>query len=264
MTASSALRVERDGPIVRLTLNRPKVGNAIDVEMARQLMYAAIDCDEDDSIRCVILTGEGRFFCTGGDVGSFASAGERIPHLLKELTSYLHSAISRLARMNKPLITVVNGPAAGAGFSLALLGDMTLASDQAHFTLAYSAIGLSPDGGATWLLPKLVGLRRAQELIVTNRRVQAQEAASMGLITRVVALEDLAAEATTLALGISRQAVGAIGLARSLLLSSFSASLETHLEAEARAISAAGRSQEGREGVAALLDKRPAVFEVDR
>lgn len=265
-TDDTPLLVERSGSVVRLVLNRPKAGNAINVEMAKALMDAAIECDEDPTVRCVVLTGAGRMFCVGGDVKLFSSAGDRIPHLLKELTSYLHSAVSRLARMQKPLITVINGPAAGAGFSLALLGDIALASQEASFTLAYGKLGLSPDGGSTWLLPRLIGLRRAQELMLTDPTLTARQAVDLGLVTRVCEATDndpassLHIQSATLAETLARGGVQAWGLTRELLLSSYGAALESHLEAEARAIAIAGRGAESREGIAAFVERRPADF----
>jgi 2-(1,2-epoxy-1,2-dihydrophenyl)acetyl-CoA isomerase len=244
MTDDSPLLVLREGSTVHLVMNRPNLGNAIDVPMARALMEAAIVCDEDASVRCVVLTGAGRMFCAGGDVRLFTSAGDVVPALLKELTSYLHSAISRLARMEKPLITAINGPAAGAGFSLAMLGDIVLASRDAHFTLAYGRLGLSPDGGATWLLPRLIGLRRTQELILTNPRISAAQAVGMGLVTRVCAPDEdgaesqakattdtgpeerLAAQVRVLSDDLAAGAIGAWGRTRALLLASYGAGLE--------------------------------------
>ena len=126
-TEMHGLQVEREGAVTRLLLDRPAVGNAIDIPLARALMEAAIACDEDDSVRCVLLTGRGRLFCTGGDVAAFSAAGEQVPAFLKEITGYLHSALARFARMDKPMITAINGPAAGAGIGLALLGDIALA-----------------------------------------------------------------------------------------------------------------------------------------
>jgi 2-(1,2-epoxy-1,2-dihydrophenyl)acetyl-CoA isomerase len=249
-----------DGPIARITLDREEVGNAIDIPVARALMEAAIACDENDAIRCVLLTGKGRLFCAGGDVAAFNAAGEHLPAFLKEITAYLHLAIARFARMNKPLVTAVNGPAAGAGFSLAILGDIVLASPSAHFTLAYTAIGLSPDGGSTWLLPRLIGLRQAQELALRNRRVKAEEAASLGLITRVAAEGALEAEATALAQELALSATTALGATRRLLLDSFTSSIETQMELESRAIAAQARMYEGREGVAAFVEKRRPDF----
>lgn len=260
VTDETPLLIERHGAVVRLILNRPKAGNAINVELARALMEAAIECDEDPTIRCVVLTGAGRMFCVGGDVKLFASAGDRIPHLLKELTSYLHSAVSRLARMRKPLITVINGPAAGAGFSLALLGDIALASNDASFTLAYGKLGLSPDGGSTWLLPRLIGLRRAQELMLMDPTLTAEQAVNLGLVTRLCAADELETQADALSDTLARGGVKAWGRTRELLLGAYGASLESHLEAEARSIALAGRGAESREGIAAFVERRPADF----
>jgi 2-(1,2-epoxy-1,2-dihydrophenyl)acetyl-CoA isomerase len=162
--------------------------------------------------------------------------------------------------MRKPLITAINGPAAGAGLSLAILGDIAIAARSAHFTLAYPAIGLSPDGGSTWLLPRLVGLRKAQELALCNRRITAEEAAAMGLITRSVADDALAADVTKTTNALIASATGALGRTRQLLLSSFGATLESQMEEEARAIAESGRSADGREGIAAFLAKRTAHF----
>jgi 2-(1,2-epoxy-1,2-dihydrophenyl)acetyl-CoA isomerase len=260
MSEAGPLLFTRDNNIARLTLNRPQAGNAIDVPLARALMEAAIECDDDDGIRCVLLTGAGRMFCVGGDIGGFAAAGEKTPALLKELTAYLHSAVSRFSRMGKPMVTAVNGPAAGAGFSLSLLGDIAIAAQSAHFTPAYTAIGLSPDGGATWLLPRLVGLRRAQEMALLNKRVRAAEAVEMGLITRVVEDAALIDLADAIAAQLASAATRALGRPRNLLLASYGNALEEHLEPEARNIAAAGRDAEGREGLAAFLAKRKPDF----
>ncbi len=256
VSGEAGLRVQREGAILRLALDRPAVGNAIDLPMARALFDAAIEADEDDGVRCVVLTGTGRLFCAGGDVAGFAAAGDALPQLLKRLTGTLHSAIARLARMPKPLLTVVNGPAAGAGFGLAVLGDVVIASSSAHFTLAYTGLGLSPDGGATWLLPRLVGLRRAQELALTNRRVDAAEAVAMGLVTRAVAPEALEAEAEATALALAAAATLCLGATRRLLLDSFSTALETQMEHEARSIAQLAATPHGREGVAAFVARR--------
>lgn len=260
MTPTDSLRLQCTDGVARLTLNRPVAGNSIDVELARGLMEAAIQCDEDDAIRAVLLTAEGRLFCAGGDIQAFTAAGESAPALLKELTGYLHVALARFARMDKPLLCAVNGPAAGAGVGLAVLADVVLAARSAHFTLAYSSIGLSPDGGATWLLPRLLGLRRAQELVLANRRVSAEEAERIGLITRVVDDTLLLAEAQRQAEQMAAAATRALGHARRLLLASFDTSFETHLEAEARAIAELGRSRHFREGIAAFAAKRKPDF----
>ena len=254
--------LERDGGVATITLNRPQVGNALDLPTARALMDAVIACDEDDAVRCVLLTGAGRLFCAGGDVAAFAEAGDKLPVFLKEITVYVHAAVARLLRMNKPVVTAVNGSAAGAGVGLAILGDIVLAGPKAQFALAYTGIGLSPDGGTTWLLPRLVGLRRAQELCLRNKRVPAEEAAAIGLVTRVVE-GDLMAEALAVAQDLARSATPALGVTRRLLLDSATASLETQLDAESRGIASLARTAEGKEGIAAFLEKRAPNFTGD-
>jgi len=260
MTSTASLLIERDGAIATLRLNRPDVGNALDIPLARSLMEAAIQCDEDDAIRCVVLTGTGRMFCAGGDVGAFAAAGDSLPAMLKEITAYLHAAITRLSRMGKPLVTAINGPAAGAGYSLALLGDIALATRSAHFTLAYTGLGLTPDGGSTWLLPRLVGLRKAQELALLNPRVAAEEAAALGLITRVVDDAAFATETDKVVKQLAVSATPALGKVRNLLLASFGSTLEAQMEAEARSIADSSKTKYGREGVAAFVARRKPDF----
>lgn len=248
---------EQQGGIARLTLNRPDQGNGLDLDLARALLAAAIRCDQDAAIRCVVLTGAGRMFCVGGDIDGFQSADDAGVYL-SELAGLMNLAVSRLARMAKPLVVLVNGPAAGAGLSLAIAGDVVLADPGAHFTSAYTAIGLVPDCGLTWLLPRLIGLRRAQEMILTNRRLSAGEAAAIGLITRTAA--DLAEEGRALAEAMAAAPVAALGAARRLLLESYAATIETQSELETRAIAAAAMGAEGREGVAAFLAKRRPDF----
>jgi 2-(1,2-epoxy-1,2-dihydrophenyl)acetyl-CoA isomerase len=251
---------KREGAVATLTLDRPEVGNAIDIPMAREFMELAIRCEGDAGVRCVVLTGAGRLFCGGGDVAAFANAGDQLPEFLREITSYLHAGIAALARMDKPLVVAVNGSAAGAGIGLAILGDIVLCDPAASFSLAYTGIGLTPDGGATWLLPRLIGLRRAQELCLTNRKVKADEAAALGLVTRVVAEGKLAEETQALAAQLARAATGALGATRKLLLESLPSSLEDQLARESRVISAQARGGEGREGVTAFLEKRAPKF----
>lgn len=258
MTSPVLIKVENG--IAWLTLNRPEVGNAIDLAMARSLVDAAERCDTDAAIRCVVLTGVGPLFCAGGDLGLFVSAGETIEAVLTELADTLHKAVAQFARMAKPLLVLVNGPAAGAGLSLAISGDIVISTRSAHFTAAYGSIGLTPDGGMSWLLPKLVGLRRAQEIILTNRRINAEEAEQLGLITRTVDDGELLKEGSELAARFTHSATAAFGVARRLLHTSFTADLETQLALEASAISRAGASAEGREGIAALVEKRRPDF----
>jgi 2-(1,2-epoxy-1,2-dihydrophenyl)acetyl-CoA isomerase len=254
------LAVDIDQGIARLTLNRPSHGNAIDMPLAEALCDAAQLCAADDSIRCVVLTGAGKMFCAGGDLRLIGSSGDRTEIVVRELADTLHDAIICLARMNKPLICLINGPAAGAGMSLAMLGDLVLAAQSAHFTSAYSAIGFTPDGGMSWLLPRLVGMRASQDIIFTGRRVMTDEALSLGLVTRVVADEDLQTEGHGLAIKMSRAATSALGGARALLFDSFATSFEKQLNREAELVSSAAGRQDGKEGIRAFSEKRPPNF----
>jgi 2-(1,2-epoxy-1,2-dihydrophenyl)acetyl-CoA isomerase len=162
--------------------------------------------------------------------------------------------------MRKPLVTAINGPAAGAGISLAILGDLALAAKSANFTVAYTAIGLTPDGGLTWLLPRLIGLRRTQELMLTNRRVTSDEAATLGLVTRVVIDNELATEVQATASNLALSATKALGETRRLLLGSFQSAFEAQMERESRTIANAACTQNGREGIRAFIAKRKPDF----
>lgn len=258
--SDALLLLDVEDGIARITLNRPAVGNALDLALARELLAAVIRCDTDPAIRCVLLAANGRLFCAGGDVASFATAGDQAPALLSELAGTLHMAVTRLARMRKPMVAQVQGPAAGAGFGLSLLADVVIAGRAANFTPAYGAIGLTPDGGLTWLLPRIVGMRRAQDIILNNRRVSSDEAEHIGLVTRVVDDEQLADEALAAARKLAASAVEALGATRALLLESSTTSLETMLELEVRSISASGGKPEFREGLAAFVEKRKPDF----
>jgi len=254
------IQFEQRGNIAVITLNRPNAANGIDLALGNDLMHAAIECDENHSIRAVVITGAGKMFCAGGDLLSFNAQGDKLAYGLKELTAYLHAALSRFARMDAPLITAINGAAAGAGMSLAIAGDYVIAGVSAKFTMAYTAAGLAPDGSATFYLPRLVGLRRAQELIFTNRRLNAQEALEWQLVNRVVADAELLPEALKVAEQLANGPTRAFGTVKKLLLETYEQSLETQMELEARGISAMSNTIDGKEGITAFVEKRKPVF----
>jgi 2-(1,2-epoxy-1,2-dihydrophenyl)acetyl-CoA isomerase len=256
----ATLRFALADGVARITLDRPDAANALNAEMARELAHAAIRCSEDRSVRAVILTGAGRMFSGGGDLKSFAAQGDALPSHLKEVAGNLHAAISRFVRMDAPVIAAVNGAAGGAGFSLCLFCDLVLAAQSAKFVLAYTRAGLSPDGGSTFFLPRIVGLRRALELALTNRPLTADEALAWGIVNRVVADAELQAEAERLAAALAAGATGAFGAAKRLLHHGFGESLETQMELEAQAIAAQARGAESREGIAAFIAKRVPRF----
>jgi len=256
----SAIRYEVRAQVVRITLNRPDAANAIDLTMGHELMRAAIRASEDRGVRAVLLTGAGRMFCAGGDLKAFAAQGDELGAHVKELAGMLHLAISRLVRMDAPFVVAVNGAAGGGGMSFVLAADLVLAAESAKFAMAYTRAGLSPDGGSTYFLPRIIGARRALELAVTNRVLNAREAHEWGLVTRVVADGALSSEAETLAEDLARGATQAFGAAKRLLHHSFAESLETQMELEAQSIAAQARGRDAREGIAAFIAKRPPQF----
>ena len=256
----STIRYEVQNHVARITLNRPDAGNAMDAQMGRDLMHAAIQASEDRAVRAVIITGAGRMFCAGGDLKLFASHGDGLAAHLKELAGSLHLAISRFVRMNAPVIAAVNGAAGGGGMSFVLAADLVLAAESAKFTMAYTRAGLSPDGGSTFFLPRIVGARRALELALTNRVLSAHEAHEWGLVTKVLADAALQAEAQALAEQLASGATRAFGAAKRLLHHSFSESLETQMELEAQGIAEQARGADAREGIAAFVAKRAPKF----
>lgn len=253
--------LEVDGGVALLTFNRPDQAHAMDRQMMHELMHAAIRCDEDPSIRAVVATGSGRFFSAGGDLAAFGEAGDEAGALLKEMTTYFHAAVSRFSRMDAPIIAAVNGMAAGAGFSFVAACDMAIAAESARFTSAYTAASLTPDGSSTYFVPRLVGLRRATELMLTNRRLTAEEALEWGLVNQVVPDDQLMDAAMELARSFASGATVAYGAVKRMLHESFAGTLETQMELEARTIAGMSHTRDGREGIDAFLHKRSPSFE---
>lgn len=260
MTYETILFEIRDG-IARLTLNRPDAANGLTPVMCREIYDAATVCDHDPGVRAVLLTGAGAMFCAGGDIRAFQEAGDDMGALVSNMTLPLHGAVSVFSRMDAPVVVAVNGTAAGGGLSLAISGDIVIAADTARFTLAYTAAALSPDGSSTWFLPRLIGLRRARELMLTNRVLTAAEAAGYGMIDRAVDAADLMEEAERQAGLFASGPTGAYGAVKRLLAVTFSESLEGQMAHEARGIAVRLRSPDGKEGVSAFVGKRPPRFE---
>jgi 2-(1,2-epoxy-1,2-dihydrophenyl)acetyl-CoA isomerase len=257
-----ALLYDVEDGVATITLNRPEAANALSPTMARELMEVAIEIDHDPEVRAVIWRAAGdRFFCAGGDLKAFASAGDRSPHLVKTMTTQLHAAISRLARGAAPVIGEVQGTAAGGGFSMVLGCDLVVASEKAKFTLAYTKASLSPDGSSTFFLTRAVGLRRAMDLALTNRVLGAAEAEGWGIVNRVVPAEELTSTVRRMAEGFARGPTDAYGRTKRLLLESTYTSFETQMELESRGIAESLGSRNGREGLAAFLEKREPEFE---
>lgn len=249
-----------DGAVATITMDRPESANALNLTMAKELAELAIVCDENPQIRCVILTGVGRFFSAGGDIAGFFDAGEGAGALIKEMTMHFHAAVSRFSRMDAPLVGAVNGMAAGAGFSTAASCDLVVAGESAQFLSAYTSSGLTPDGSSTYFLPRLVGLKRAMELMITNRRLTAAEAVEWGLATMVVPDDQLMTTVNELAGRLASGPTRAFGGVKRMLHDSLSSSLETQMEIEARNIADITRTEDAREGISAFLEKRKPAF----
>ena len=259
-TAYTVLALDMRDGVAEITFNRPDAANSLNAALFRELNDAVLRCDADPAVRAVIVTGTGRFFSAGGDLKSFSAQDDNLPRHLKEVTLIFHGAISRLNRMDAPVIMAVNGVAAGAGFSLALAGDLAIAAESARFTMAYTRAGLTPDGSSTYFLPRLVGLRRAKELTLTNRTLTAQEALEWGIVNRVVPDAELLPAARALASELAQGATLSLGMAKRLLDSGLNNTLETAMEDEAQAIAAAALTADGRGGIAAFLEKRTPEF----
>ncbi|MFM9737489.1 enoyl-CoA hydratase/isomerase family protein [Streptomyces brasiliscabiei] len=247
------VRVDPAG-VAHVELCRAEAGNAIDLALARGLLTAARTCAGSDGVRAVLLTGQGRSFCVGGDLREFAALpADRLAAHLGRVTDALHGALRVFAALDAPLVAAVRGAAAGAGLGLAAAADLTIAASDATFVAAYTGIGYTPDAGVSWSLPRLVGPKRALDLLLTNRRITAAEAADMGLVSRVVDAGRLTEEAEATAAALARGATGAFGATRRLVAAGLSEGLDAHLDAEARHLADAALSAEGRAGVAAFL-----------
>ena len=243
-----------------ICLNRPEAANAMNPLMGKELNQVSLDVSEDEDVRAVVLTSTGRIFCAGGDLGDFAASGAGARRLMMEMAADLHLGLSRLNRNKAPVIAAVNGTAAGAGFSLVMACDLAIAVEEAVFTMAYTNAGLSPDGSSTYFMPRRIGDRRTRELMLTNRVLSSEEALDWGIVNKVVGKDVLMDETMELAIKLSRGPSLAFGRVKNLLDSSFTQSLESQMELEARAISEMVLTDDGQEGINAFLEKRKPVF----
>lgn len=260
--AKTLLTIE-DG-VATLTMNDVPVMNAMGSEMASGLLAGINELQKPvHGVRCVILTGAGRGFCTGANLSSGVGSEAPDPETRDAgaaLETVYHPLLRKIRNLKMPFITAVNGPAAGVGMSFALMGDMILAAKSTFFLQAFRRIGLVPDGGSTWLLPRLVGLARAKELSLLGERLSAEKALEWGLINRVYDDAELMPEAEKLARDLASGPTVSLGQIRSLYNRSFDRTYEEQLDAERWAQLTAGRSGDFTEGVAAFLEKRPANF----
>ncbi|MGB3864261.1 MAG: enoyl-CoA hydratase-related protein [Xanthobacteraceae bacterium] len=253
----------RDG-VAWARLNRPEALNAFSDEMRDLLIAFLLKVESDPNVRCIVLEGGGRHFMAGGDVKSFTEHFQSSPEKRKlhfEATCHkMHPLIFLLRRIPKPVLASVQGACAGLGVSLVLASDLALASDVAFFTLAYSKLGTTPDGGATWFLPRAVGSKRAAELAMLGDRIDAETAEHYGLVNRVIPADRLREETVAWANRLAQGATLAIGRTKALLNAAGSRDLEAQLQAEGVSFSLCSSGEEMAEGVRAFIEKRSPVF----
>jgi 2-(1,2-epoxy-1,2-dihydrophenyl)acetyl-CoA isomerase len=271
------IRIDRDGAVGVLSIDRPARFNSLDVDTARDLRKAGLQLARDESVRCVVLRGAPGVFCSGadlkyiragggGDLGYLqpeaCAPGEGYGEVFKQILEYLHSAISEIRRAPKPWIAAVDGIAAAGGFGLAMSCDLVLASERATFEWAYARTGLTGAESSTFLLPRLVGLRRAMELVLLNPRLTAAEAREAGLVTAVHPVEGFDVEVLSLARKLAEGPTRALGVAKGLLNRAAGVDrLDHHLDQELEELRRIADSGDFAEGMAAFFEKRPARFQ---
>ena len=251
------LKIENQ--IAFITLNRPDVFNSFNREMAF-LMQDTLDiCAKDDNIRAIVITGNGKAFCAGQDIGEITNP-ELNPGFRKILDDHYNPIIKKIRSIEKPIIGAVNGVAAGAGANIALACDIVVASENASFIQAFSKIGLIPDSAGTFFLPRLIGFQRATALMMLGDKVSAEEALNMGMIYKIYPTSFFLEEVTTLASTLSQMPTKAIGLTKRLLNQSLTNNLEQQLQLESDLQIEASSTNDYSEGVSAFLEKRKPVF----
>jgi 2-(1,2-epoxy-1,2-dihydrophenyl)acetyl-CoA isomerase len=255
---SETLLVKKENALATLTLNRPKAFNSFNREMAFALIDALADCASDDSVRVIVLTGNGKAFCAGQDL--FEATEDNGISFEMILNDHYNPIIKAIRTISKPVIAAVNGIAAGAGANIAFCCDMTIAKSSAAFTQAFSKIGLVPDSGGTFFLPKLVGLQRATAMMMLSNKISAQEAVNIGLIYQSFEDDVFDENLSKLALKLSRMPTKALGMTKELINAGFSNNLHEQLKMEGEYQIKASESYDYNEGVNAFLEKRRPEF----
>jgi 2-(1,2-epoxy-1,2-dihydrophenyl)acetyl-CoA isomerase len=249
---------EKKDRVVTITLNRPQVLNAFTVTMGQEMLGALHQAEDDEDVGCVVLTGAGRGFCSGADVRGFQADIER--GTLDGVESQPESLCQLMFNLKKPTIAAINGPAVGVGFTMTLPCDIRIASDRARFGPIFVRVGLVPEFGSTFLLPRLIGLAKAKELILLGRIIDAQEALEIGLVSKVVPNGELMGEAMSLAATLAQGPTRTLGLVKEVLHQGLVSDLAGAEALEARVLAICMRSPEHAEGVRAFLEKRQPRF----
>ncbi|MCO5072279.1 MAG: enoyl-CoA hydratase-related protein [Rhizobiaceae bacterium] len=255
------VRLTLDGNVANIQLNRPDAANGFSIDLMKCLHEVIMTVHGDRRVRAVVLSGNGKIFCAGGDVKEFASKGEALPDFLRMATSYLQICVSALVNLDAPVIAKVQGFAAGgAGLGLICSADIVICGRSARFMAGATRVGMAPDGGATATLSRIVGFRRAMEMVLTNRFVRADEAERIGLVTRVVDDEALDDEVATLARQIAAGAPRSQAATKRLMWAGLGRGFEASLSDEAREVSALSGTQDALEGLAAVIERRTPQF----
>lgn len=249
--------------VATLTLNRPEAGNQFEETMAAALEQTATAIADRDDVRVIVLRGAGKAFCFGGDIGFFAAA-EDPAATLDGMSAHLHAAMRALSAAGAPLVAVVQGPAMGVGLSFVALADVVIAGEAATFMAGYSNVGLSPDGGMTWTLPRKVGIAQATDLMLRNAQLSAREALELGIVTEVVADDELQDVATKRIGRLAQGPTATYAAIRALLQQSLGATFSEQLDAERASLVDRAGSPEGREGTAAFAERRRPDFAAAR
>ena len=257
--SESVLTTNR-GEILEVALNRPEAYNALNLDVMVALSDVLTSAATDDSVKGILITGQGKAFCSGGDLKWISQQAGQAGSILHKLAPKFHMAITEIRRMRKPVVAAINGIAAGGGFSLALACDFRVMAESASLRQAYTSSGLSIDGGGTFALPRLVGLARALEIAAFDQPISSSQALAWGLVTKVVPDDEVIKEALAMLAGLLRSSLHSFAWSKKLLLESFNNSLETQLELERQGISDCAQHPDGQEGIRAFLEKRRPVF----
>ncbi|MDQ2961611.1 MAG: enoyl-CoA hydratase-related protein [Pseudomonadota bacterium] len=261
---TSAILLARDGPVAKLTLNRPASLNALDAAMMDELVAHTTALAADDTLRCVVIRGAGKHFMAGGDIRHFAeqlalAPADRRERFMRTI-EHLHVAIEQLQRMAHPVVASVHGAVAGFGLSLLCACDLAIAADTSYFTSAYRQLGVTPDGGLSYALPRQVGLKKAMEILLLGERFGADDALRVGLVNRVVPEAELDRATAAVVAAIVSGPVAAMRNGKRLIHQSLAQTLSAQLGAEAASFGACSATDDFVEGVRAFLDKRPPRF----
>ncbi len=257
--SENSIQVNIEAGIAELRLNRPKVFNSFNREMALRFQDELKSCEENPEVRVIVVTGNGKAFCAGQDLQEVTSP-ELNPGFKKILEEHYNPIVSMIRNIEKPVVAAVNGVAAGAGANIALACDIVLAADNASFIQAFSKIGLIPDSGGTFFLPRLIGFQKASALMMLGDKVTAEVAERLGMVYKVFSSESFEAEVSSLAMNLANMPTKALGMTKRLLNESMNNNLSNQLDMESRLQIEAAQSEDYAEGVAAFIEKRKPVF----